>query len=115
MLSLSSSMQYCFYLPSTDMRKSFDSLCGLVFNNMNGDPADGKVYIFVNANRNKMKLLLWEDTGFVLFYKRLESGTFQIPKATLGHISMSWESLMCMLQGIRLDKVVRKKRYQKKG
>jgi transposase len=63
------------------MRKSFDGLCGLVTGKMDKNPMSGDLYIFINRDRNRIKLLRWEPGGFVLFYKRLEKGTYELPKA----------------------------------
>ncbi len=79
MLGLDSSFRFELYLSSTDMRKSFDSLCGIVEAELLTAPSDGSVYIFVNKLHNKMKLLQWRTGGFVLYYKRLEKGTFEVP------------------------------------
>ena len=80
MLALSFSDSFTLFVPPTDMRKSFDSLCGLVCSDLDSDPTDGKVYIFVNRLRNKVKLLHWQSGRFILYYKRLEKGTLQLPK-----------------------------------
>ena len=95
------------------MRKGFDGLSGLVRDPMGSDPLDGSVYLFVNRRRDRMKLLVWESGGFVLYYKRLERGTFELPKAkkASGKLQMNWETLVLMIQGIRLEKIVKKKRY----
>lgn len=61
------------------MRKGFDGLCGLVHDKMDMNPMDGSVYLFINRQRNRMKMLVWEMGGFVLYYKRLEQGTFELP------------------------------------
>ncbi len=74
MLSLGSSHSYYLYLAACDMRKSFDSLSGLVRNELGRDPASGEVFVFINKRRNSVKLLHWERGGFVLYYKRLEKG-----------------------------------------
>ena len=60
------------------MRKSFDALSGLVRNELDRDPASGEVYVFVNRSRSCIKLLHWESGCFVLYYKRLEKGTFTV-------------------------------------
>jgi len=108
-------MTYHLHLGPTDMRKGFDGLCGLVRSQMSGDPTDGKVYIFINRRQDRMKILLWESSGFILYYKRLEVGTFEWPKhsAELSTLSISWETLVLMFQGIELGKIHRKKRYEK--
>lgn len=61
------------------MRKSFDGLCGLVTNRLGQNPSTGDVYLFLNKPRNRVKLLGWEPGGFILFYKWLENGTFELP------------------------------------
>lgn len=74
MFSLSSTFQYYFYSSATDMRKGFDGLCGLVHAELGRRPVSGEVFIFVNHQKDKIKLLHWEAGGFVLYYKRLERG-----------------------------------------
>ena len=54
----------------TDMRKGFDSLSGLVSNEMQMDPLSGYLFVFMNKNRNLIKILRWDSDGFSLFYKR---------------------------------------------
>ena len=72
------SARYFLYSQPTDMRKSFDGLSGLVTSSLGQDLMSGDVYIFINKPRNRIKLLRWEPGGFVLFYKRLEKGTFEM-------------------------------------
>jgi len=60
------------------MRKSFDGLCGLVRDELKRDPLSGEVFIFISRRRNTMKLLHWEEGGFVLYYKRLKSERISI-------------------------------------
>jgi len=60
MLSLGSSHSYYLYRAACDMRKSFDSLSGLVRNELGRDPASGEVFVFINKRRNSVKLLHWE-------------------------------------------------------
>lgn len=98
------------------MRKGFDGLSGLVREKMGCNPLDGSVYLFVNRRRDKMKMLVWESGGFMMYYKRLERGTFQIPvgaNGTEGKLQMSWETLVLILRGIKLEKIERKRRYKR--
>jgi transposase len=96
------------------MRKSFDSLCGLIEEQIKGRPLSGEVYVFINRPRNRIKLLHWESGGFVIYYKRLESGTLEIPEYEEGSNSyvMSWTELVMMVEGIRWQKIERRKRYE---
>ena len=57
MFALSSENRFLLYNHATDMRKSFDGLSGLVQNNLSEDPCSGEVFMFINKNRDKIKLL----------------------------------------------------------
>jgi transposase len=63
------------------MRKSFDSLCGLVGNVMGQDPMSGDVFIFVGTRMDAIKLLHWEQGGYVLYYKLFKEGTLDLPQS----------------------------------
>jgi len=95
------------------MRKSFDGLSGLVQGQLHRNPTSGEVFIFINRRRNKVKLLRWEQGGFILYYKRLESGTFELPGFTGDAVScqMSWSGLMLMVEGISIEKSKKRKRF----
>lgn len=111
MFSLGSSHRYYLYQGSCDMRKSMDGLSGLVSSELSRNPTSGEVFVFLNRRRTHMKLLHWEPGGFVLYYKRLESGTFPLPK-NAPMASLSWSDLVLMVQGIRIVKSHQNKRYQ---
>jgi transposase len=113
MFSLTSSFHYYLYRGATDMRRSFDGLSGLVQSQLKRNPMSGEVFIFINRRRNKVKLLRWEQGGFILYYKRLESGTFELPKFKSEAIScqMDWTTLMLMVEGISIEKSKRRKRF----
>jgi len=95
------------------MRKSFDSLCGLIQIYMGYNPTSGEVFIFINRRRNKIKLLHWEHGGFVLYYKRLESGTLELPlmDGKTNSCQLSWPTLVMMIEGISIEKVTMRKRF----
>lgn len=109
MLSLSSSCRYFLYQPPADMRKSFDSLSGLVRDSLSKDPLNGDVFIFFNKRRSQVKLLLWEKDGFSIYYKRLEHGTYELPLSNSSEIRS--DELLLILQGISLKTVRRRKRF----
>ena len=114
MLSLGASHRYFLYREPTDMRKGFDGLSGLVRSELGQDPLSGDVFAFVNRKRDKMKLLLWDRSGFVVWYKRLEEGTFELPHGDAVSYPISWEKLMLILEGIELKSVQKRKRYSRK-
>jgi transposase len=111
MFSLSSSHRYFLYRGRCDMRKAFDGLCGLVSTELGRNPTSGEVFVFLNRPRTHIKLLHWESGGFVLYYKRLEKGTFPLPKVMDGRVSLSWAELVLMVEGIQIQKSIQKKRF----
>lgn len=112
MFSLSSSQSYHLYRPACDMRKGFDGLSGLVSNELGRQPAGGDVFVFVNRSRTHIKLLHWEAGGFVLYHKRLEQGTFSLPKAAGSATTLRWPELVLMVEGIEVKKSRQKRRYK---
>lgn len=109
MFSLGSPHRFYLYDGHCDIRKSFDSLCGPVISVMQRQPTSGEVFVFLNRSRTHIRLLHWEHGGFVLYYKRLEQGTFGISE--LRKEELSWSDLVLMVQGIQVVKSIQKKRY----
>lgn len=112
MFSLGSSHAYQLYSKACDMRKSFNALVGLVKNELGREPLNGEVYVFLNRTRSFIKLLHWEDGGFVLYYKRLEQGTFTVPSKEGANSAISWPELVLMIEGIEVKSYRQKQRYQ---
>lgn len=113
MFPFSSSQRYYFYRHPTDMRKSFNGLSGLVRSELGGNPISGDVFIFVNRRRDRIKLLVWDRSGYVLLYKHLQQGTFELPafEAQASSCQMKWEELVLILEGVSLKSVRRRKRF----
>ncbi len=95
MFALGSSRRFYLYDGFCDMRKSFDGLCGLIGSGMQCQATSGEVFVFLNRSRTHMKLLHWQKGGFVLYYKRLESGTFMPPNVKNGELSWAFSSSSC--------------------
>ncbi len=93
------------------MRKSFDGLCGLISGHLGRSATSGDVFVFLNRRRTHMKLLHWEHGGFVLYYKRLEGGTFPIPKNSGSGGRIDWSELVLMVEGIVVEKSRRRHRF----
>ena len=102
--------RYFIYRRGCDMRKGYDSLCGLVRSELKKDPLMGDVFIFISKQRNKIKLLHWQNDGFVLYTKRLEKGTFELPKDNSMEISS--QQLQFILDGIYLSSIKKRMRYE---
>ena len=96
----------------TDMRKGFDTLAALVRDFLEQDPLSGHLFLFVSRNRSRLKILHWDTGGFVLWYKRLEQGTFRLPNVGPGSASVELKAseLAMMLDGIDLKSVKRSRR-----
>lgn len=102
MFSLNDSMRYMLYNQPADMRKSFNTLSGLVKNAMGHDPYSGDVYIFMNKSRNRLKLLHWEPGGLMLYSKVLDAGTFSRPAKVTEDSStcVDWRDLVLIVEGV---------------
>ena len=82
---------------------------------MGRDPLHGEAYIFINKRRTMVKVLIWDRTGFVIYYKKLSSGTFEIPTWEENKSSKEIEipTLLMMLEGAQIKSAKLRKRYKK--
>lgn len=87
----------------TDMRKSIDSLAAIVQQNFQLNPFQNSLFLFCGRKRDRMKALYWEGDGFVLLYKRLESGSFQWPKTTEAVRAITHQEFRWLLEGLCVD------------
>lgn len=97
------------------MRKSYNGLSGVVRQGLGRDPLSGEVFIFMNRRRTIMKLLVWDRSGWVIWSKRLERGTYELPGSsdTATGLEMRWEELVLILEGVRLRSVRHRERYKR--
>jgi transposase len=100
---------------ATDMRKSFDGLYGLVRDHLLCDPLSGHLFLFSNAQRNRLRILCFDGSGLWVCAKRLEKGRFHWPEldATQNKIVLSHEELALLLGGIDLKQTKRRRWYRK--
>jgi len=113
MFTLSDGHRFLLYSQPTDMRKSFDGLSGLIKNQLTIDPRSGDVFLFINKNRDKLKLLHWTGSGYTLYYKRLEKGTFELPSYHngVGSIKLNYAKLVMIIDGLSIKNIQQRKRY----
>jgi transposase len=112
MLNLPANVRIYLCASPTDMRKSFDGLCGLVQTEFGRDVIDGHLFLFLNRRRDRVKLLYWDRDGLALWYKRLEAGTFETPAfAGQPHVELDATELAMLLGGVSLANVRRRKRF----
>ena len=117
MFNLNENNQFLISNAPTDMRVGVNAMCGKV-RQAGGDPTDGKVYVFVGKTRKVMKLLHWERGGYVMYYKRLETGRLS-PRLfpsdqQAGFRQIRWDELVLFIEGISPSSR-RRKRFQLSG
>jgi transposase len=100
---------------ATDMRKGFEGLYALVRDQLELEPLSGHVFLFSNAQRNRLKLIFWDGSGLWVCAKRLERGRFRWPAAGQGQakVVLSHEELALLLGGIDLATSKRRAWFRK--
>lgn len=84
----------------TDMRKSIDGLAAIVQQQFRMDPFAPALFLFCGKRRDRFKALLWEGDGFILFYKRLENGTFRWPRSQEEVKPITWQQFRWLMEGL---------------
>ena len=87
----------------TDLRRGIDGLAQIVQNQFSLDPCSNSLFLFCGRRRDRIKALLWEGDGFVLLYKRVETGCFQWPRTKAEMRSLSWQEFRWLLEGLSVD------------
>jgi transposase len=87
---------------ATDLRKGIEGLALIVSESFGLDPFSKGLYVFCNRSKDKVKILKWDDTGFWLFYKRLEKGRFRWPEGKSSAMSVGERELRWLLDGLAL-------------
>jgi len=102
-------------LTPTKMNCSFDGLMGQAQQIFDQDPCSGHLFLFLNRNRDRVKILFWDQDGFCIFYKRLEAGSFQLPQSADGQqgVELSYTQLTRLLNGLDLQTARRRRRYRR--
>lgn len=100
---------------ATDMRCGFDRLAERVKAVIGKDPQSGHLFVFRSRRGDRLKILVWDRDGFVLWYKRLETGVFKMPRVEQGtrSVELRASELAMILDGIDVSKLKRVPRYQR--
>lgn len=98
------------YGQPVDMRKSFDGLYALTRQVLGADPLSGELFVFINRRGTQMKVLYWDRTGFCVWAKRLEAGSFVSNWAQVSTHQTDWTGLKLLLEGI--EPARQKRRFQ---
>ena len=115
MFGLGAATRIYLAVGSTDMRKGFEGLYGLVRDQLGLDPLTGHLCLFCNKGRNRLKVLYWDGSGLWICAKRLERGRFSWPSdgEESARVTLSQEELSLLLGGIDLTRTRRKNWYRK--
>jgi transposase len=104
MFGLPSTVKIYFARDLVDMRNGIDGLRAIVAANLLKNPNDGHLFVFVGKARDKVKILFWDNNGYVLYLKRLEQGRFQMPVVDgRPAVQMEATQLAMLLDGIDLN------------
>lgn len=95
---------YVHRLP-VDFRKSINGLSIIVQEAMQLDPFSSALFVFGNRQRDKIKILFWDKTGYCLFYKRLEKDKFKWPRKGDHVLNLSTEQFSWLLRGLDIAKL----------
>ena len=117
MFGLGAATRVYLAVGSTDMRKGFEGLYGLVRDQLGLDPLSGHLCLFCNKGRNRLKVLYWDGSGLWICAKRLERGRFSWPSdgEESAGVTLSPEELSLLLGGIDLTRTRRKNWYRKEA
>lgn len=112
MIALAPNTRIFVYTESTDMRKSFNGLSGIVKEHFHVDLFSGHLFVFFNRRRDYVKILAWDKDGLALWSKRLEVGTFEeMVSSEQGSFEIDSAKLVMMLRGIQIEGTPRRRRY----
>jgi transposase len=117
MLTLPHTVRIYIAAEAVDLRKSFDGLAAATREIIRAEPLSGHLFVFINRRANRMKILVWQPSGYLLLYKRLERGRFTLPQHPgIGerHVEIEASELTLLLDGIDLRGATRRPRWSPK-
>ena len=87
----------------TDLRRGIDGLASIVQTQFQLDPFTNTLFLFCGRRQDRIKALYWEGNGFLLLYKRLESGTFQWPRNGAEARELTPQQYRWLMEGLSID------------
>lgn len=112
MLNLPPAVRVFLCTQPADMRRSFDGLAVMAEYVMQRDPFSGHLFVFCNKRSDRVKILYWDRTGYAIWYKRLEKGSFRFPAVDAKDcLEIEAMDLAMLLEGIELSSVKRRCRF----
>jgi transposase len=114
MLSVPPAVRIYLAAGATDLRRSVDGLSAVVREQFGLDPLSGHLFVFRNRRGDRVKILVWDQSGFWVLYKRLEQGTFAWPAdAPAGAVTVTNRDLLVLLAGVDLTHTRRRRWYDR--
>ena len=116
MLTLPASVRIDIAAEAVDLRRGFDGLAAATRSLIREDPLSGHLFVFLNRRKHRIKLLVWDRTGYLRLYKRLERGTFHLatePLAGQRHVEVDAGELGLIMEGLDLRGATRRKRWRR--
>lgn len=116
MLTLPACVRIFVAAEPVDLRRGFDGLAAATREVIRQDPLSGHLFVFLNRRNNRVKVLVWDRTGYLLLYKRLERGTFRLatePAIGQRHVEMDAGDLGMMMEGVDLSQATRRERWRR--
>lgn len=113
MFALEKSMSYYLCPGYVDLRRGIYSLYQLVKSELHRDPLNGEIFLFLGKNRCSIKILHWDKDGFLLYHKKLERGSYEVPLncSSQGDYSIEWKTFVLMMEGVSLRSAKYRKRF----
>lgn len=113
MLSFSPGLQVFMAVEPVDMRKSFDGLSAAVQTVFDRNVLEGHLFLFLNRRRDLLKCLWWDRDGLAIFSKRLEAGSYEVPRhdPQTKQLGLDATQLALLLSGVQLSSVKQRRRY----
>lgn len=113
MFALTQGMRYHLCQQYVDMRNGINGLYKIIRSDMSISPVCGDVFVFFSKSRDTVKLLRWDTDGFILYQKRLEEGTFEVPRFNpqSNQYELSWNVFLLIMQGVSVRSVKYRKRF----
>lgn len=113
MLNFPPGIQVFMAIEPVDMRKSFDGLSAAVQAVFERNVLDGHLFLFLNRRRDRIKILWWDRDGLAIWSKRLELGSYEVPRhePNTSRLQLDATQFALLLNGVRIDSAQRRRRY----
>ena len=107
MLRLPNGVRIFMAVKPVDMRRSFDGLCATITEALGSNPLTGDPYLFRGRRADRIKAIIWDRNGLMIWYKRLEQGKYKWPTRECASIELTMHELELLLDGVDFTRIRR--------